>query len=122
MICADLLRRGFQIALPLGHDLPFDIIAIHGHELYRVQCKYSASKGDSVIIRCRRTGQRSTTHYIDKNIDWFANFDETTGRCFYIPSSELGPNGRNQYSIRLKAEGSRKRSRRGDNFEIPPLR
>jgi PD-(D/E)XK endonuclease len=45
MIAADLVRRGYRIAIPYGEDSDFDLIVIRDEKLERVQCKYTKSNG-----------------------------------------------------------------------------
>jgi hypothetical protein len=77
MVLADLQRKGYGVALPFGHDVPFDMILIRRTTgaLERVQCKYTESDGQALDVRCgstqpgsatpmrlsRRTGSPSTT-------------------------------------------------------------
>ena len=41
MIAADLVRRGYKIAIPYGEDWDFDLIVCRDERLERVQCKYT---------------------------------------------------------------------------------
>jgi hypothetical protein len=50
MIAADLVRRGYKIAIPYGEDWDFDLIVCRHETLERVQCKYTRSDG-TVITR-----------------------------------------------------------------------
>ena len=47
IILADLQRQGHGIAIPFGHDLPFDLIVVRKENgaLEKVQCKYTTSNG-----------------------------------------------------------------------------
>lgn len=40
-VAADLIDRGYGIAIPFGEDSDFDLIAYRGNELHRVQVKYT---------------------------------------------------------------------------------
>jgi hypothetical protein len=107
MVAADLLRRGHRIAIPYGEDWNYDLILCRNETLERVQCKYTRSDGNVVVIRCRShsltNGRvRVTKLYTAKMIDWIAAYDSTTDRCYYIPACELG-RGRNEISLRLTA-------------------
>jgi hypothetical protein len=53
MIAADLIRRGYRIAIPYGEDWDFDLIVCREGRLERVQCKYSTSNGIYITVRCR---------------------------------------------------------------------
>jgi hypothetical protein len=53
MILADLQRQGHGIAIPFGHDLPFDLIVVRKEDgaLEKVQCKYTTSNGRVVFAK-----------------------------------------------------------------------
>jgi hypothetical protein len=95
MIAADLVRRGYKIAIPYGEDWDFDLIVCRAEKLERVQCKYTRSNGKVVVVRCRShsltNGRvRATKLYTAATIDWLAVYDATTDECYYIPAHELG--------------------------------
>src|SRR5688572_1183433 len=95
MIAADLVRRGYKIAIPYGEDWDFDLIVCRTEMLERVQCKYTRSNGKVVVVRCRShsltNGRvRATKLYTAATIDWLAVYDATTEECYYIPAPELG--------------------------------
>lgn len=104
-VAADLMERGYGIAVPWGEDCDFDLIAYRDDELHRVQVKYTESKGDVVYVRCRSlslTGGRvkKRKSYTAKTIDWIAVFDKLTRKCYYVHASELG-NGKELLSLRI---------------------
>ena len=57
MILADLQRQGHGIAIPFGHDLPFDLIVVRKEDgaLEKVQCKYTTSDGRVVVAKVLST-------------------------------------------------------------------
>ncbi len=57
MILADLQRQGHGIAIPFGHDLPFDLIVVRKENgaLEKVQCKYTTSNGRVVVAKVTST-------------------------------------------------------------------
>jgi PD-(D/E)XK endonuclease len=86
MIAADLIRRGYKIAIPYGEDWDFDLIVCRNERLERVQCKYAESDGVVVPVRCSShsltNGKiRATKRYTSATIDWLAVYDLTTDRC-----------------------------------------
>ena len=106
MVAADLLRRGYKIALPYGEDWDYDLILCRGSSLERVQVKHATSDGRVVPVRCRSfsltNGKiRDTKKYTAAMIDWLAVYDATTGGCFYVPAAALGT-GRSILSLRLE--------------------
>jgi hypothetical protein len=105
MIAADLIRRGYKIAIPYGEDWDFDLIVCREERLERVQCKYSESNGVFITVRCGShsltNGKvRETKHYTAATIDWLAVYDPTTDTCYYVPAAELGT-GMSMMHLRL---------------------
>jgi PD-(D/E)XK endonuclease len=117
-VAADLLRRGFRIAIPFGEDCDYDLICDTGEELHRIQVKHATSDGAVCEVHCMShsltNGKvRQTKRYTAETIDWLAVYDRTTERCFYIPAIELGA-GRSSINIRLSP--ARNGQRAGINF------
>jgi PD-(D/E)XK endonuclease len=115
MIAADLVRRGYKIAIPYGEDWDFDLIVCRDEALERVQCKYARSNGSVLIVRpmsqSLTNGKvKAIKRYTAAMIDWLAVHDATTGRCYYVPSSELGPG---MSTLHLRLQPARNNQRRG---------
>src|SRR6266540_1068762 len=92
MIAADLIRRGYKIAIPYGEDWDFDLIVCRDERLERVQCKYTESNDAFIVVRCRShsltNGKvRAVKRYTAAIIDWLAVHDVTTERCYYVPAA-----------------------------------
>jgi hypothetical protein len=105
-VAADLLERGYKIAIPYGEDWDFDLIIERRGALERVQVKHTKSNGEFIAIPCRSQSLtngkvRKTKRYTAQTIDWLATYDKTTDRCYYIPASELG-GGRALLHLRLR--------------------
>lgn len=101
MVMADALKRGYKIALPLGEDWRFDLIVLREEMLLRIQCKYvEASKG-VIKVRCESHDGRSYYRYKQEDIDYIAVYDKITDRCYYVPSSYLGKDGRGILHLRI---------------------
>jgi hypothetical protein len=104
-VAADLVTRGYRIAIPFGEDCDFDLVLVRGPALERVQVKYTESKGDFIHVRTRShsltNGKvRHTKHYTSATVDWIAVYDRSTDRCYYVPAEELG-SGRSGFHLRL---------------------
>jgi hypothetical protein len=128
-VATDLVERGYRIALPYGEDNDFDLILIRDDKLERVQVKYTESDGVIVTVRCRSVSLtsgkvRQVKHYTPTTVDWMAVYDRTTDRCYYVPSSELGPTGRDQISLRLTPTRNSQRIgvRYAENYLSPDVR
>lgn len=105
-VAADLLRRGCRLSIPFGEDSDYDLIADFEGRLHRVQAKFTESDGSIVSVCCRshsltKGKVRQTKHYTALMIDWIAVYDQTSDRCYYCPSSELGAAGRSELRLRL---------------------
>ena len=108
-VARDLIKRGFRVAIPYGEDWDFDLIfARPDHDdLERVQVKYAESRDGVLPVRCcshsLTNGRvRQTKKYTARPVDWMAMYDLNTDRCYYVPSSLLGADGRRELSLRLR--------------------
>jgi hypothetical protein len=115
MIAADLIRRGYRIAIPYGEDWDFDLIVCRDEALERVQCEYTESNGVYIRVRCRSHSLtkgriKSTKHYTAATIDWLAVYDPTSNRCHYVPPTELGE-GMCEMRLRLRPTLNNQRQR-----------
>ncbi len=105
-VIADLTKQGHKVALPLGENLPFDLIAIRpDNSLLRVQVKYrSASSRGAVDIKLTSTWKNSSiTRIIDydlNSLDYFAIYCPELDRVAYVPVSELVAN--KNFSLRIE--------------------
>ncbi len=114
-VAADLVERGYRIAIPFGEDVDFDLILIRDERLERVQVKYAKSDGRVIPVKCYShsltNGKvRQTKHYTATTIDWLAVYDPTSNRCFYIPAAELGK-GRSILHLRLAPTQNNQRTK-----------
>lgn len=101
IILADILKRGYKVALPLGEDWPCDLIVLKENILHRVQCKYTESSNGVVSVKCRSCNNWVNRKYTTEEIDWIACYDKNTDCCYYVPSSLLGE-GRTEISLRIE--------------------
>lgn len=101
MVIADLVSRGYKVAIPYGEDWRYDLIVDTHEGLQRVQCKYTKSNGAAIKVPARSVNNWSEIKYTSDMIDWIAVFDAGTDSVYYIPSSELGE-GMAAVTLRLK--------------------
>lgn len=114
-VAADLIERGYRIAIPYGEDHDFDLILIRDDQLERVQVKYTRSDGTVIAVKCYShsltSGRiRRTKQYTGASIDWLAVYDATTECCYYVPAAKLG-SGRRILHLRLTATKNSQRAR-----------
>jgi len=93
-IKADLLLKGYNIAVPEGDYLPYDIICI-GQSFYKVQVKScKLRKNGSIRLSLRKNMYKSgkslhTKRYKKHEVDVFAIYILKTDECFYIDANLL---------------------------------
>ena len=123
MVLADLQRKGYGVAIPFGHDLPFDLVLIRKTSgiLERVQCKYTESDGRSLDVRCQSTSAWVSHTYAAHELDWIAVFDLTTDRCYYVHSSTWAGLARPRLRLIPAANGQRKGTRPAEAYLYPEL-
>jgi PD-(D/E)XK endonuclease len=119
MILADLQRQGHGIAIPFGHDLPFDLIVVRKENgaLEKVQCKYTTSNGKVVFAKVTSTSAWVQHRYTRDEVDWIAVYDATTDQCFYLPSSEWDGQGYVNLRLTSTANGQSKGIRFARDFK-----
>ncbi len=106
MVAADLMRRGYKIALPYGEDWDYDLIVCRdGANLERVQVKHACSDGNVIPVHTRSASltngkARAYKYYTADTMDWLAVYDPTSDCCYYIPAGELGT-GMSELQLRL---------------------
>lgn len=107
-VAADLLRRGYKVAIPYGQGWDYDLILVRNGRFERVQVKYAVERNGVIPIRATSQSMiRGKIHklkiYGPDEIDWIAIYEKTSGTCYYIPSSVLvGHKGRLQMRTRSK--------------------
>lgn len=123
MVLADLQRKGYGVAIPFGHDLPFDLILIRKPTgaLERVQCKYTASDGRSLDVRCTSTSAWVHHTYTANEVDWIAVYDATTSRCYYLHSTTWSGLTRPRLRLSAAANGQVKGIRLAGAHLYPEL-
>jgi hypothetical protein len=123
MVIADLRKRGFGVAIPFGHDVPFDVILYRKDTgtLERVQVKYTESDGKVIKVKCRSASDWVEYRYTADDVDWIAVYDATSDRCYYMHSSDF--DGRCQLHLRLvpPANGQSSRIRWAQDHLDPEL-
>ena len=105
-VIANLVKQGHGVALPIGENLPFDLIAIRRDlSLVRIQVKYrSQTKDGNLMIKLASTWKNSNVtrvvNYDLNAIDYFAIYCPEIDAVAYIPTSELG--GLRHFCLRVR--------------------
>lgn len=92
-VIADLMKKDVHVALPISEHLPFDLIAITPHGLFRVSVKYRKMLQGSIIVQMRSSWADSkgchTSQHSKNDYDWIAVYCPDTQECYYVSVSEL---------------------------------
>jgi hypothetical protein len=123
MVLADLQCKGYGVAIPFGHDLPFDLILIRRDSgaLERVQCKHTESDGAAIDVRCASSSAWVRHTDGPHEVDRLAVSDATTQRCDYLHSSEWAGLARPRLLLRPAANGQRAGIRLADDHLVPEI-
>lgn len=92
---ADMIQRGYKVAIPYGENWRYDLIVERGFGLERVQVKYVESKGESFVVKCHSSSHMAGNQYSAKpysadEVDWIAVYDGSSQRGYYLPISTVG--------------------------------
>jgi hypothetical protein len=110
IVLREAVERGYRAAIPYGEDGPWDLIVERNGRLERIQCKYTVSNGDVIVVKCTSTNNWHTKVYRSDEIEWIVVYDATTERCYFVPSSMLG-DGRSMILLRLTEPKNGQRQR-----------
>jgi len=85
LVAADILRNGYDVAYPHGHEQKYDLITDVGWDLLRVQVK-TASEYDEYRYELEISPER----YPDGTVDIFAGAIHEEGTAIYVHAHEMG--------------------------------
>jgi hypothetical protein len=82
-VASELMRKGYGVSFPFGHEHQYDLIADRDGELYRIQVKTAKQEeGNRYYIPA------DAEQYDDAYVDLFAGYSEDEVATFYIPVAE----------------------------------
>jgi len=85
LVAADILRNGYTVAYPHGHEQKYDLIADVEWGLLRVQVK---TAGDYDEYRYEL--EIDQDRYPEGSVDIFAGAIHEEGTAMYVPAHEMG--------------------------------
>lgn len=117
-VMADLIGQGHDVAIPFGHNQPFDLIVIRKEDgrLERIQVKYTRSDGQVIIARIESSSAWVRHKYTADEIEWMAIYEALTDRCFYLPSDVWRDRHRVNLRLTPPANGQKRFIRYADEF------
>jgi prevent-host-death family protein len=89
-IAAEAARLGLSVLMPMTEHERYDLVLGVGGQLLRVQCKWGACDGDTILVRLTSSYHSPTRGYVTKTygvdeIDAVAVYCESTGKCYLLP-------------------------------------
>lgn len=116
IVTADLIKRGFDVMLPLSATLPFDLVIHKDSKFYRIQVKYRKILNGGINVSVTRaviTNNKISRQRIGINdIDILAIYCPDTDKIYYVYYKDISwvttlklriipPKNNQQYSVRL---------------------
>lgn len=92
---ASLSDAGYEILVPLGEGLPYDLVIDDGNTLYKVQVKTGRRNGACIDFNAysetyeKEAGGRTPKNYRGK-ADLFCVYFQETDSCYLIPVLNVG--------------------------------
>jgi len=88
------MRTGRVVLVPFGLQADYDIVFEENGQFQKVQCKTGRiSKGSVVFnlctVKAKKGGGYENVPYGDK-VDYFGVFCPENGKCYLVPSNEVG--------------------------------
>lgn len=121
IVLAELVRRGYKVLVPFGHNHRYDLVLDVGDRMLRIQCKTGrvsrgAIKFHAESIRSNTRGSRRRSYQDDA--DLFLVFCPELGKIYAVPV-ELAP--ATEATLRLKPTGNNQQAgvRWAADFELP---
>jgi len=94
VVLAELVNRGYSVAIPFGDNDPYDLLVDAGIELYRVQVKTGWLERGRVRFKTgsktTRDGEPTIEDYAEGEVDAFAVRCEELGTLYWVPFAEVG--------------------------------
>jgi hypothetical protein len=93
-IAADLMKKGYVVARPMGDFGDWDLVLERDGSFERIQVKYTTSKdGEYILVRNRchsvTAGKVQHTRKYNDSVEWIAVYAGDLNICYYVPSSIL---------------------------------
>ena len=84
-IAFTLKQNGFNVLLPWGEDVRYDIVAEKNGVFKRIQVKYVTPKNGVLEVAMRSSNSHSIKPYSEKEVDVVAAFCSKQERAYFIP-------------------------------------
>lgn len=80
-----LKQEGFNVLIPWGEDLRYDLVAEKRGVFKRIQVKYVTPNNGVLEIPIRSSNNYNIIHYSPKDIDIIAAYSSKNNKAYFIP-------------------------------------
>jgi len=89
-----LIERGFNVSIPWGEDVRYDLVSEKDGVFKRIQVKYVTPKNGCLVVFLRSANNWNTIKYTLKDIDIMAVYDPKNDKIYFIPITMFSNNSR----------------------------
>ena len=93
-VLAYLIERGFNVSIPWGEDVRYDLVSEKDGVFKRIQIKYVTPKNGCLVVFLRSANNWNTIKYTVKDIDITAVYDPKNDKIYFIPITMFSNNSR----------------------------
>ncbi len=93
-----LKQKGFNVLMPWGEDVRYDLVSEKNGIFKRIQVKYVTPKNGILEVRFRSSNNHKVIHYSSSDVDIIAVYNEEGKKIYFIPLTDAGRKG---YKLRL---------------------
>ena len=93
-VLAYLTERDFNVSVPWGEDIRYDLVSEKNGVFKRVQVKYITPKNGRLDVFPRSANNWNTIKYTSENIDVMAIYNPKSGRIYFIPITVFPDNSK----------------------------
>ncbi len=94
-----LKEHGFNILVPWGEDVRYDLVSEKGGIFKRIQVKYITPKDGTLMVSFRSSNNYSIIHYSSRDVDIIAAYSSKQKKVYFIPLQSMS--NRNACKLRL---------------------
>lgn len=96
-----LIERGFNVSIPWGENIRYDLVSEKDGVFKRIQVKYVTPKDGRLVVFLRSANNWNTIKYTLKDIDIMAAYDPKNDKIYFIPITMFS--NKSRVNLRLSA-------------------
>ncbi len=93
-----LKQNGFNVLIPWGEDVRYDLVSEKNGIFKRIQVKHIKPRNGVLEVRFRSCNNHKVIHYSSNEVDIVAIYNEEGKKVYFIPLADAGRKG---YKLRL---------------------